>query len=251
MNSSQKLDKVDYFRLADDLPTTVIKKRNITTVDDESQRLINFQDGEDLWKKFETYAYSSTWASIDYSEFVDQDLLTLDATIPLTLTKAHVGYFTHFSEFFDSISRRIIDYLSANHILSCFPHLQKYNRFCANALMYLTAERRYICFLRDHHLYLTNIYISKLEMLFVRFYRYSVEFIRINQENFVAKVDPLFDEEELSAVATLKVEMLKNLLEITKSWNTSEAITQLLLSCINLYYDFDKCLFGVAFPVGR
>jgi hypothetical protein len=57
MNSSQKLDKVDYAKLAEDLPTTVTKKRNTTTLDDESQRLINFQDREDLWKKFEAYAY--------------------------------------------------------------------------------------------------------------------------------------------------------------------------------------------------
>ena len=57
MNSASKLDKVDYSRLADDLPSIVIKKRNTTALDDDSQRLIIFQDGQDLWKKFEDYAY--------------------------------------------------------------------------------------------------------------------------------------------------------------------------------------------------
>merc|ERR1712226_1402517 len=110
------------------------------------QGKLKFSSETELWHYYEKQSCCRDWSSIDHSIFLSNYPDIKEAIEPLTNIKEHVGYFSHFCEFFDALSQRWISYLATNHILSNFCSFKGYHDFCEQGYLFFIVERKYVKF---------------------------------------------------------------------------------------------------------
>lgn len=141
------------------------------------------------WKNWEETGHVTSFLKLQLQDFIHRDWILNDISHALTVVKKHTGFFTHFCEFFDIMSKRIIEFHTTNHILTNFDYLKNYHAFSEQAYLYLIVERRYVNFLRNEKLYEQIQILSKIELMLARFHHYTCSYIKQVKKAFLDRID--------------------------------------------------------------